>query len=108
VRYTGKGLPVNADGTADTPAQQRVNLYREATEAAAAECREVQAEIVSLEARANSLRVRETALIGLVLATRELLPVLPERPAVYTPVRAISYTPPEPRHASWETESATA
>ena len=98
---------MNTDGTTDTEALQRMSLYREATEAAAAECREVQAEIASLESRADSLRVRETALIGLVLATRDLLPVPPERPAFYAAVETTSDTPAVLRNRHWEAEPAT-
>lgn len=99
---------MNTDGTTDTHAQVRTNLYREATEAAASECREVQAEIASLEARAASLRGREASLNGLVQAMQALLPVPLERPAVYTPVEAISNPPSELRRRRWGIESATA
>lgn len=99
---------MNTDGTIDTHAQQRMNLYREATDAAASECREVQAEIAALEARAASLRGRVTALNGLVQAMRALLPVAPERPAVYTPVEGIDTPPSELRHRRFRPESATA
>jgi hypothetical protein len=88
---------VDTDSTTDTRALQRLDLYREATEAAASECRELQAEIASLEARADGLRVRETALNGLVGAMRALFPAPPERPGVYVPIHAIS-TPSEFRH----------
>jgi hypothetical protein len=99
---------MNTDGTADTHTQQRMDLYREATEAAASECREVQAEIASLEARAASLRGRETALNGLVGAMRALFPVPPERPAAYTPVSTISSASSALRNRRWEAEPATA
>lgn len=89
---------MSTDGTTDTGAPQRLNLYRDATEAAVSESREVQAEIASLEARVASLRKRKTVLDGLVQAMRALLPVPPERLAVYAPVEAISNPPSELRH----------
>ena len=99
---------MNTDSTTDTHALQRLDLYREATEAAASECREVQAEIASLEARAASLRGRETALNGLVGAMRALVPAPPESLAVYTPVETISSASSALRNRRWEAEPATA
>ncbi len=92
----------------DSTTHHRTDLYREATEAASAECREVHAEIASLEARAATLRGREAALNGLVQAMRALLPAPPERLAVYIPVEAIDPPPSELRHRRWRPETATA
>ena len=96
------------DGTTDTHAQQRLNLYREATEAAASECREVQAEIAALEARVASLRERGTTLNGIVRAMGALLPVPPATLAVYTPVESAGDQPSVLRHRHWDGGSATA
>lgn len=99
---------MNTNGVTEAYAQQRMDLYREATEAAASEWREVQAEIASLEARVAGLREREAALNGLVQAMRALLPVPPERPTIYRPVEALSDPPLELRHRHRGIETATA
>jgi hypothetical protein len=72
-------LPQETDarkGTMDTEssssAVHRTDAYRDATEAASAERREIQAEVSRLEARVASLQAREAALEVLTRALREL------------------------------------
>lgn len=80
---------MNMEGNADTVVR-RADVYREATEAASAECREVQAEIASLETRVVSLRAREASLNALVQAMSALLPAPVESSVRYMPVVAMS------------------
>jgi hypothetical protein len=65
----------------------RTEVYRNATDVACSERREIQAEISDLAARMASLQAREASLNVLVHALRELLPALPEAAAPYVPSR---------------------
>jgi vacuolar-type H+-ATPase subunit E/Vma4 len=72
--------------------EYRRDLYRKATDAAIAESREIQSEVLILEARVISLQVRDASLKTLVHSLGELLPVSPGIAAPYTPAHMPAHT----------------
>ncbi len=84
----------------DTQSSANADVYRRATDAAATERREIQAEIATLEARIASLRTRDASLESLVRTLRELLPSALDAPTPYIPSYTLIEDSPDLRHRS--------
>jgi hypothetical protein len=85
----------------DTERSANADVYRKATDTASAECREIQAEILSLEARVIGLHAREASLIALMHTLDELLPASQDAPLLYVPAFSVADVPQlQPRSAA--------